>query len=312
MPQLRVAAEWHADVARNTAEVEWLTQVAKCNPDLVPKVLASDGGLAVFAMEYLPPGDYELWKARLARGVVHLETAALVGRQLAAIHSTFAASPTAPRQFANDGAFRALRLEPYLLATARVHADVGAALEALADRTARTKLSVVHGDPSPKNILLGPRGPVFLDAECAWFGDPAFDLAFCLNHLVLKTLWVPSAEPALLEAFDVLATNYLSGVAWESPAALEQRAASLLPALLLARIDGKSPVEYLTDERSKEDVRRFSKPLLLHALADLGDVRRAWIESIVRRSPCLFYPSRSPNRESDRAPGLGFTRPTNG
>ena len=64
--------------------------------------------------------------------------------------------------------------------------------------------TVVHGDISPKNILLGARGPVFLDAECAWFGDPAFDLAFCLNHLLLKTLWVPSAERELLASFDAL------------------------------------------------------------------------------------------------------------
>ena len=276
LPQLRVAAEWRADVARNTAEVEWLTQVAKGNPDLVPKVLASDRGLAMFAMEYLPPGDYELWKTRLARGVVHVETAALVGRALAAIHRTFAASQTAPRQFANDAAFLALRLEPYLLATARVHSDVGPALEGLADRTARTKLTVVHGDISPKNILLGERGPVFLDAECAWFGDPAFDLAFCLNHLVLKTLWVPAAEPALLEAFDVLASQLSRwrglGIPRDAGAASGVAAARADAGADRRKIAGRVP-----DGRTVErDVRRFSKRLLLHAAADLGAVRKAW------------------------------------
>ena len=53
--------------------------------------------------------------------------------------------------------------------------------------------ALVHGDVSPKNILVGPAGPVFLDAECAWYGDPAFDLAFCLNHLLLKCL--PCRQP---------------------------------------------------------------------------------------------------------------------
>jgi enolase 1/2/3 len=276
LPQLRVEAEWRADVTRNATEVAWLTQVASMNPDVVPKVLASDPALAVFAMEYLPPGEYDAWKARLARGVVSTETAATVGRHLAHIHGAFAAMPGAPREFDTDQLFHALRLEPYLLATARVHADVAAPLQALAARTARTKTSVVHGDISPKNILLGQRGPVFLDAECAWFGDPAFDLAFCLNHLLLKTLWVPSSEADLLEAFDTLAGNYLRGVKWESPENLERRAASLLPALLLARIDGKSPVEYLTDERAKDTVRRIAKPLLKDAPTDLRAVRRAW------------------------------------
>ncbi len=55
--------------------------------------------------------------------------------------------------------------------------------------TLAAKIALVHGDVSPKKVPAGPRGPVFLDAECAWYGDPAFDLAFCLNHLLLKCLW---------------------------------------------------------------------------------------------------------------------------
>ena len=134
----------------------------------------------------------------------------------------------------------------------------------------------MHGDVSPKNILLGARGPVFLDAECAWFGDPAFDLAFCLNHLLLKTLWVPSAERELLASFDALVDAYLRGVDWEPAEAVERRAAHLLPALFLARIDGKSPVEYLTDDASKNAVRRAARSMLQQPLDRLEGVRRAW------------------------------------
>ena len=237
-------------------------------------------------MEYLPPDRYEPWKAQLARGCVIPETASTVGRQLASIHAAFARSGTAAVDFDTDASFHDLRIEPYLLATARAHPDLAPVLEALAERTAQTKLTVVHGDVSPKNILLGARGPVFLDAECAWFGDPAFDLAFCLNHLLLKTLWVPSVARELLESFDAMAGAYLAGVDWEPAAALEQRAAHLLPALFLARVDGKSPVEYLTDHRSKDAVRRFARSMLAHPLDTLGGVRRAWStrESAGRRS----------------------------
>jgi enolase len=278
--RLRVAAEWRADVSRSLTEVRWLTHVGRLNADLVPAVLASDSSLAAFAMEFLPPDRHELWKSQLARGCVIPETAAAVGRHLASIHSAFAKSPTAAIEFDTGASFHALRLEPYLLATARAHRDLSSILESLAERTAHTQRTVVHGDISPKNILLGARGPVFLDAECAWFGDPAFDLAFCLNHFLLKTLWVPSAERELLTSFDALTAAYLRGVDWEPAAALEERAAQLLPALFLARVDGKSPVEYLTDEVSKNAVRRAARSMLQQPLDRLGGVRRAWAERV--------------------------------
>src|SRR6185295_87854 len=131
-----------------------------------------------------------------------------------------------------------------------------------------TKLALVHGDVSPKNIMIGPDGPVFLDAECAWYGDPAFDLAFCLNHLLLKSAPSAPSRDALLAAFSALADEYFAGVTWKPRAAVERRTAALLPGLLLARIDGKSPVEYLGGVE-REFVRREARALLLDAPADL-------------------------------------------
>ena len=122
---------------------------------------------------------------------------------------------------------------------------------------------LVHGDVSPKNILSRRRRePVLLDAECAWWGDPAFDLAFCLNHLLLKCLWTPRACDAFLQCFDALARGLPASVDWEPRERLERRAAALLPGLLLARVDGKSPVEYITDDAQREAVRRVASALL--------------------------------------------------
>ena len=152
----------------------------------------------------------------------------------------------------------------------RAHPDLAPPLEALVSETQGNRRALVHGDVSPKNILRGPDGPVFLDAECAWWGDPAFDLAFCLNHLLLKCLWTPAATAGFLGCFDAFAATIRGHVIWEPPAELEARAAHLLPGLFLARVDGKSPVEYVTTEPDKNRVSRTARALLLHP----ADTRR--------------------------------------
>ena len=151
------------------------------------------------------------------------------------------------------------------------------ALRALSADTAATRLALVHGDVSPKNILVGAAGPVLLDAECAWYGDPAFDIAFCLTHLLLKCLWRPAFARGYLACFDALARAYFSAVTWEDAAALDARAARLLPALLLARADGKSPAEYL-DEEARTRVRRFAKPFVVAPPDTVDAIRHRWNE----------------------------------
>ncbi len=282
LAKLRVKADWRAPIERNAYEAAWLKDAARLAPGSAPRILAEDPGAGMFAMEYLPGESYRSWKADLLAGRVDVTVARGVGECLGAIHAAFAREPDAPERFATDANFHAIRLEPYLVATARAHPELSAPLLGLAERTAATRRAVVHGDVSPKNILVGPHGPVFLDAECAWFGDPAFDLAFCLNHLLLKCLAAPAAAPALLESFRVLASGYLAGVVWEDAGAVESRAATLLPGLLLARVDGKSPVEYVTVEADKEHVRRTARRLLLKPPARLCDVAEDWLCEIGR------------------------------
>jgi aminoglycoside phosphotransferase (APT) family kinase protein len=272
LPRLRVAQLWEAPVERNRYEWRWMQAAARIAPGSAPRILAHDEA-GLFAMEFLDGARHPLWKDELRAGRADAAFAARVGERLARIHAATAGDAGVAREFATDAGFHAIRLEPYLLAAARAHPDVGARLCSLAERTAATRMALVHGDVSPKNILVGPGGPVFLDAECAWYGDPAFDLAFCLNHLLLKCCWVPQAQARFLDCFDALARAYL---AVHAPAGLEERAATLLPGLLLARVDGKSPVEYLTDEAQKDRVRRVAHALLLTPPQNLAEVRQAW------------------------------------
>jgi aminoglycoside phosphotransferase (APT) family kinase protein len=270
LARLRVAAEWHVPVERNANEVAWLRAAAAIVPDSVPAILGHDAASGLFAMAWLPPADHPVWKDELRAGRADPAFAAQVGHALARIHRDTAGRADLGARFDSGGIFHAIRLEPYLEATARRHATVADRLMALSAETLATRMALVHGDVSPKNNLCGPHGPILLDAECACYGDPAFDLAFCLNHLLLKCLWAPAFTAGFLDCFTRLRDAYEPG------AALEARAARLLPALLLARIDGKSPVEYITNEAARECVRRVALPLIESPQATLEAVRAAW------------------------------------
>jgi aminoglycoside phosphotransferase (APT) family kinase protein len=280
LARLRVAADWRAPIERNAYEAAWMRHAAALVPQAVPALLGQDPATGVLVMAYLPEDAYRGWKAELLAGHAEPEVAARVGECLAKIHVGTARREKVASEFPTDRIFYDIRLEPYLEATARAHPDRAQALHRLTLTTAATKHALVHGDVSPKNILIGPAGPVFLDAECAWYGDPAFDLAFCLNHLLLKCLAAPAATDGFLRCFDMLAERYLAGVAWEPRQALEARAAHLLPGLLLGRVDGKSPVEYLTDEPDKDLVRKVARRLLAAPVERLGQVRTAWREQL--------------------------------
>jgi aminoglycoside phosphotransferase (APT) family kinase protein len=285
LPRLKVAQEWNAPVERNAYEWAWLRFAFERFPDNVPEPIASDASRGILAMAYLDPGRHPVWKRRLLDGDVAPDKAASVARVVVALHAASAGSQELAARFATDAIFHAIRLEPYLLATAARHPDLASSLFALAERTAATRRALVHGDMSPKNVLLGPRGPVLLDAECAWYGDPAFDAAFCLNHFLLKCVARRQWAPGYLACYQAFAEAYLTGVTWEPRDAIEARIASLLPALFLARIDGKSPVEYITDERERQRVRNAARPLVAHATARLEEIAARWSAALESQRP---------------------------
>jgi aminoglycoside phosphotransferase (APT) family kinase protein len=276
LAKLRVAADWQAPVDRNLYEARWMRRANAAVPGAAPALLGQDAASGSLAMQFLSPADHPLWKAQLRDGHADPGFAAAVADWLVRIHAATAADPGVAADFPTDAIFHAIRLEPYLLATARAHPDLAPQLEALVATTQANKRALVHGDVSPKNILTGPDGPVFLDAECAWWGDPAFDLAFCLNHLLLKCLWTPRAQYGFLACFDAMVAAYRAGVDWEAADAVEARVARLLPGLFLARVDGKSPVEYITAPADKDRVRRVARALLIAPPRRLDAVRQAW------------------------------------
>jgi len=282
LSKLKVSADWFVPSDRNYFEVAWCQIVGKIIPGAAPKIFYQDQKFMFFCMEFFDSDDYPLWKDELRDGRVDPKQAGNVGRILGKIHSASASDKVIHNQFPRTDIFHAIRLEPYLEATAAKHPNLRQALFSLSRRTGKNRPVMIHGDTSPKNIVLGTRGPVFLDAECACMGDPAFDLAFCLKHFLLKCLWVPTAREKLLKCFEAMVAAYLAEVTWEDPEEVEFRTATLLPGLFLGRIDGKSPVEYIVKEEEKNKVRQCASELLISPPSRLVDIVERWTGELNR------------------------------
>lgn len=274
LPRLKTAKEWNVPVERVFSEIAWLQTAQRIVPGHVPRVLGQDDASKSFVMEFLG-AKYCNWKAEMLAGRIDAGVPSQVGDVLGRIHAATANDAALAARFATDDNFHAIRLEPYLVETARVHPELAEGLLATVARTAGIRRVLVHGDVSPKNILLGPQGPVLLDAECAWFGDPAFDVAFCLNHFLLKAAHMPMRLVEFLAAYRAFAMAYFAHVNFEPAADLETRVALLLPGLTLARVDGKSPVEYLGGAQ-RTHVRRAAADILRAAPTTLEAIATVW------------------------------------
>ncbi|MBT2533010.1 phosphotransferase [Arthrobacter sp. ISL-48] len=276
LARLKVAQEWLAPISRNRVEYQWLQLAGAVAPKQIPQVLAYDGEAGLFAMQFLPPEDYPVWKDELLAGKVDPAAAYAVGDLVGRLHRASTKLQWAADTFATDDNFNALRIEPYFRVTARANPDLDDRIDWLAAVTTGTHLAVVHGDVSPKNILLGPHGPVLLDAECGWFGDPAFDVAFCLNHLLLKAIVLPDHIEQLHRSAQQLLDGYIQHVDWESTADLRGRVAALLPLLALARVDGASPAEYLSPPQ-RAQVRDLARSLMSRPIGTIDSIVSDWM-----------------------------------
>ncbi len=259
LPQLRVEATWLSRPERSGIEARCAEVLEELVPGSVPRVLRVVPEAHAFAMECAPAGS-ETWKAQLMRGVVDPGTARAAGVLLGQIHSTTAATPGLATEFSDTSFFTELRLEPYLEHAALRHQELAGELGALAAMLREPGICLVHGDYSPKNLLVTPEGSLLLlDHEVAHWGQPTFDVAFALSHLCLKAVRFRGAGRHIEAATTFLeAYRAASSVA---DAATGRSCGGLVAGLMLARVDGKSPVEYLADG-DKDLVRAIAGRIL--------------------------------------------------
>ncbi|MBW3536948.1 MAG: aminoglycoside phosphotransferase family protein [Actinobacteria bacterium] len=244
LAKLRVPQEWAAKRERAITEGEALTLARRWTPDAVPAVHDIDRDLCVVTLE-LAPADWRCWKQDLLEGKVDVELAADLGRLLGCWHRRSSDDAALQAQFSDHDAFEQLRVSPYYRTAALRLPEFRDQIEEVVDAMLATSRCLVHGDFSPKNILVGPHREAWvLDFEVAHFGDPTFDVAFLLSHLCLKAIHRPDGAAAYLAACEAFWSAYHEELAG-SVGFDERNVSKQLGCLIIARVVGKSPVEYL-------------------------------------------------------------------
>lgn len=289
--RLRVAMDWRARLDRIWAELATMELLGVIlPPGSVPAVLFSDRPEYLFAMT-CAPDDSVTWKSLLMAGQADADIAARLGELLGTIHSRAAGRPELEGTLADTSLFDELRIDPYYRTIARAHPDVAPWIDGLIAEMERPdeERTLVLGDFSPKNILVHSGGLILLDFECGHAGDAAFDLGFFLSHLLLKTIHRRRRDPASRVRYEELTLHFwgayldrIEAGPWRSER-LVPRAIRHTMACLLARVDGKSPVEYL-DETERSIVREL-------ALEAIQGRPRSWPELLGVLEPRLHDPA---------------------
>ena len=284
--KLAVEQEWLCSVERLIREMDTLQicnqlikQTQTKSPGhqaSVPEIHFEDRENYVYGMT-AASADCRVWKADLLDGEVDPRVAQGCGWLLGVLHAGSWGHDAVQQSIGSTEFFDDLRLDPYYRQIARVHLELKESVERLLTLNQQHRHCLVHGDYSPKNILVNDSSVVLLDFEVGHYGDPAFDLGFFLTHLHIKTLISGSRFNQYTELIDQFWQSY-SQVMRDvlSPTeldVLEARACQNLGGCLLARVDGKSPVEYLTEQNYKAAVRHVGWNTLVNELPSLAAVR---------------------------------------
>ena len=287
LPRLRVEQEWLADqgrIHREAAALRYLENVFP--PSTLPRVVHEDPERFLFAMTAAPEPAHT-WKEDLLSGSVDTEVASRVGQLLGTMHQHSAVTedtiPPGLEEFADQGCFVQLRIDPYHRATAQAHPDLADVIESEAQSMLGRRLCLVHGDYSPKNVMVSGTDDqptaFLLDFEVVHLGNPVFDLAFMLNHLTLKAIHLPGLASQFNAAGIAFWLTYCACAPTFANDTIQLQADAIrqMSVLLLARIDGKSPAEYIITDAQKSAARHLARTILAGEVRSLSDLHQALI-----------------------------------
>jgi len=289
LPKFKTEAEWLVDIDRILVERDCMQLLAGLLPaNSVPQVLWFDEPNHILAISCAPL-EAVIWKKALLAGQISMDAATHAGMLLAMMHSSTHNDPAVEKRYGDPKFFIQQRIDPYLHATAEKNPDLKSTLHMLGDSLLNAKECLIHGDYSPKNIFLVPHDQAWideqskienkgggkskiqfplshlllLDFEVAFYGHCAFDIATLINHLLLKGFYHRKKWRPFMLMADSFWQTYCNTADPDLTHAASAVSGHVLGALMLARVDGKSPAEYLLPDTALQDqVRRAARDIL--------------------------------------------------
>lgn len=271
LSKLKVKEDWQCDPGRIITEHRAHEIYARLVPESVPATLFADETNKIIGRMGASDGT-PMWKTQLLAGLLDFRVAGKAIDAMAMIHNVSSRDAAIRQEFADNSIFYDLRISPYIEKVTAVHPELHEQSLPVIARLMEDKRVLVHGDFSPKNILVQDDVIYILDYEVAHYGHPSFDLAFFFNHFLLKAVKNKQWADSCLNMLSFMAERYFAAQEIMPAAELQRDTAELLAFMLLARVDGKSPAEYIVDPADKDCIRRAAFAVLRNRAERIADV----------------------------------------
>jgi hypothetical protein len=279
LAQLKVKEEWHCDPNRMGIEYKSNEIYHRLVPDCAPAVYFYDDKNYIYGREAVPE-NCSMWKTDLFSGLLDFHVAEKSIRTLLMVHEKCAGDAEVAAMFADKQIFYELRISPYIEFLVDKYPHLKNFAAPIIKELMESSITLIHGDYSPKNIMTIGRNISVLDYEVACYGHPVFDLAFFAAHFVLKAVKHKQWAGAYISMLKYMLEIYFTEIRFMNAANLEEGFIKLLALLLLARIDGKSPAEYIDAETDKELVRKMAFEIIQNKQPSYKKVLSLFLENI--------------------------------
>tara|TARA_Y100001970_G_scaffold47270_1_gene59742 strand:+ start:167 stop:1138 length:972 start_codon:yes stop_codon:yes gene_type:complete len=272
LKRLLVKKKWIANTNRIKFEYLWLKHCQNILKRNIPNTYEFNNKKKYIVMEYLKTSEYKTLKQLYFNKIININTIRSISKHLYKIHSNSNNYKTKKTFEGNYKNFYDLRLDPYFNEVGRVYPKYKGYIKKINENYIKHSNTLVHGDFSPKNILVGKNKIIYLDAECCNFGDPVFDLVFFTNHLLIKSIFFKDKSQEFIKLYISFYKEYLSNLSTKNFNSYIDRIIKMTPIMLLSRVDGKSPVEYINKVKIKNIIRKKSFLLLDSKISSLNDI----------------------------------------